>query len=246
MELPELTTQERDYRMLEARKQGYNYREIGRAFSVSSSTAHAGVKRALQKEAKRHSDDMSTVGWLFLERYDSLLRDLTPFTKAQKAHDAETGKEIQIPPSYEAVDRYLKTMNDMKKLLGLDQDHIQLDIASAGGGPSVDDGTSAGEMSPEVFAKDVLAELLRVGAIGGSDADVLKGLIGQNVVDAEVVEDSEMAEIGPAQDELTLPSITEPKILDNLPEWVDEDEEDVAPGDWVPDDLDNASKFDAE
>ena len=50
MELPELIIKDRDYRMLEARKSGANYREIARVFNVSPSTAHAGVKRALRSE----------------------------------------------------------------------------------------------------------------------------------------------------------------------------------------------------
>ena len=245
MELPDLVTHDRDYRMLEARKQGANYREIGKLFGVSASTAHAGVNRALKREATRYVGDMQNVGWLFMERYDAMLRDIIPFTKAQKIQDPDTGREVPVPPSWEAVDRAVKVMGEMKKMLGLDQEHIQLDVVGAGG-PSVEDGKSTGETSPEAFAKEALAELIRVGAIAGPEAEALRGLLGREIIDAELVEDeAEMGEIEAAP-EYRLPSVVEPKVLEDLPEWLDEDEEEREPGDWVPRELGNASEFDTD
>src|SRR5262245_39032074 len=105
--------------MLEARKAGANFREIARAFDVSPSTAHSGVTRALRREARRYQEEMGDIPWLFAERYDTLLRELIPFTRSQVLEDPNTGQKTRIPPSYDAIDRVLKVMAAQQRMFGL-------------------------------------------------------------------------------------------------------------------------------
>lgn len=231
MELPELVVHDRDRKMLEARKAGANYREIATIFGVSPSTAHRGVGRAIATERSRYAAEAQDAGWLQLERYDTLLRHLWPFTRPQQI-EGEDGV-IQVPPAYDAVDRVLKIMAAQQRLLGLDKDTIQIEVAGRNS-PEIDSGESSGEQTPAEFAAATLKELYKVGAIQGSEADLIQKLLGEDIVDAEIIED--IARV-PAQAEL-LPGAGVPPIAptkSSAPEWVDEDEEDYAPGSWMPD-----------
>lgn len=225
--------------MLEARKAGANYREIARMFDVSPATAHAGVKRALRKEGARYAEEIESIGWLISERYDTLLRDLIPFTKPQKITDPQTGEEHRVPPSFEAVDRVLKILNEQKKMFGLDKDVISIE-GPRQSGPTVGD-ESTGEITPEDYATKVLSELIKVGAIGGDDASKLQAMMGQEIIDAEVIEESPVAEIAQTSG-VEVPSLVH-QAKDDAPEWVDEDDEDYQPGNWIPDEMGNASEL---
>jgi len=234
MELPELVVHDRDRKMLEARKAGANYREIATIFGVSASTAHRGVGRAIAQERARYSSEAQDAGWIQLERYDTLLRHLWPFTRPQQI-DGENGP-IQVPPAYDAVDRVLKIMAAQQKLLGLDQDTISIEM-SGRNSPEIDSGESSGEQTPEEFAAATLKELYKVGALQGKEADLIQRLLGEDIIDAEIVEDSIGISSSAAAAELLpgagVPPVAPPKAA--APEWVDEDEEDYTPGAWIPD-----------
>jgi hypothetical protein len=234
MELPELVSNERDYRMLEARKAGANYREIGKMFNVSPSTAHNGVKRALKRESSRYVEEHENAGWLVMERYDTMLKDLMPFTKPQKVVDPDTGKETRIPPSYDAIDRVLKVIDAQRKMLGLDQDSLSIEVGHSS--PVIENEDADAEMSSEEFAKKMLSELIRNKAFAGDDAEVLSAIIGQKVIDAEVVEDGDEPEM-PELDAVHVPSLVQGREMsseEEPPEWVDEDDEEYQPGEWIP------------
>lgn len=229
--------------MLEARKQGLNYREIARQFDCSASTAHSGVKRALRKEAARYTEDQGDAIWLILERYETILRNLLPFTRITKMTHPETGEEIRVPPSMEAIDRVHKIQTTIQKMLGLDQEAISIEFSRTDA-PGIDDGKGGKEITPEDYSKKMIAELIKAGALAGPEAHALESLLGEQIMDAEGQEVvTRQLPTGPTPD-MQVPSIVADREFEDAPEWVDDDDEDYQPGKWIPDDLGNASDQD--
>lgn len=241
MQLPDLALAERDAKMLEAYKSGFNYREIGRQFNVATSTAHSGVQRALKKEATRYSQDAQNIGWLMYERYETLIKHLIPFTKSQVIQDPTTGENTRVPPSYDAVDRLLKVLQAEGRMFGLDKDTIAFEVQPSGS-PDVSDGAANAELTPEDFAKQIVTELIKTGAASGEGAELLEQLLGGDIIDVEVIEEDDEEETLALESGPGVPSLLDREV-EEAPEWLDEDEEDYAPGSWIPENMDDATDY---
>jgi hypothetical protein len=113
---------------------------------------------------------------------------------------------------------------------------LQFEVGGGTAGPSVGEAKDNNELTPEEYAKKMFRELLAINAIDGPEANVIKALLGEATaadgiidVEGEEIEDAEIVEI---------PSITTGRERgDEAPEWVDDDDYEPQPGDWVPDDL---------
>lgn len=231
MRITEAFIAERDNRAYELRKAGASYRQIAAALSVSESTAHAAVQRAIKKINQRFALDHAAELQLEVERLDDLMRQLWPLTRPQ---EVETGDfdasgnpvKVKIPPNMDAVDRVLKIAAQRAKLLGLDSIKISVDH----GGPQAPElggGQKAIEKTPKEEALTLLKELEKAGIIEGAVSRQIRKQVGAvdegEIIDAVVVgEDVDLLELesGEAEDE--------------PPPWVEDDDDDEISPPWRP------------
>lgn len=218
MKLPEQVVLERDIMMYELRKRGLSYEQIGKAMQISSSTAHKGVARMTERILKRMSTDRAAQAALDLERLDSLLANVWDLTRKRKI-EGPGGEEIELPPSFEAIDRALKIMDRRAKLLGLDNNVIDVNIT--GGLQAAIPGGEKEDALSERTARDEAIELMKVMRNAGVLDDELTARI------LAGVDETKELEAPDGDDE----EIIEPEMLElEPPSWEETDDSEVWDG----------------
>ena len=130
-----------------------------------------------------------------LERLDGLQAAIWPLTQHRK-ETQDDGTEVQFQPDMKAVQQVLSIMDRRSKLLGMEQNNVNvnMDITQAGQTPIR--ATLAGQegMQKSISAFDPESEaralLTLMGASGVLPADTVSRMLGEGtIVDAEVIED---------------------------------------------------------
>lgn len=146
-----------------------------------------------------------------LERLDALQAAIWPMTQHRRV-TLDDGTEVSVEPDMKAIQQVLSVMDRRSKLLGMEvqqkqvdvrvgldgaTDSIRLAMAGAQAQPS------AIAHSPEEEAKQLLALMVKSGVVSSTEvegalgkdasADLLSATAADSaVVDAEIVEDSEV------------------------------------------------------
>lgn len=181
---------ERDAIMWEMRKNGMAYRAIAKQCNVSEATAHAGIKRVMAKMNSRLVIDYSAEARFQIETLNDLKSAIMPLTRQHKM-TLEDGTEITIPPSLDAIDRVLKIEAQRAKLLGLEQNSIEVNVNSGNAPAIAGKKVLTTEKTPEMEARELVAIMMESGIL---DAETLAAFEVLNVVEAEVIEDVETTE----------------------------------------------------
>ena len=193
---------ERDLRIFKMRQAGIPGNEIARRFGMSTVAVGTAVKRQLEKLNREALMAYPEVLRMELERLDALQQAIWPLTQYRKVK-TDDGTEIQIEPDLKAVQTMLSIIDRRSKLLGMDQNNInvQMDVNQsgpiratlAGAIPS----SAADQFSPETEARKLLEIMGDTGVLA---KDYVDGILGrQKELDA-VVEDGVV--IGVEADEL--------------------------------------------
>lgn len=171
---------ERDLRIFKQRQAGVPITDIAKRFGVTTSVVNRVIQRQLEKLNREAFLAFPEVLRMELERLDSLQAAIWPLTQHRKI-TLDDGSEVTVEPDIKAIQQVLSIMTARSKLLGLEQNNvnIQMDVntkqeitASLAG---ASEKLSADAFNPEVEARALL-ELM--GTTGVLPADVVTGILG--------------------------------------------------------------------
>lgn len=194
---------ERDLRIFKMRQAGVPHGEIARRFNITTKAVTNAVSRQLEKLNQEALLAYPEVLRMELERLDALQQAIWPMTQHRKVTQ-DDGTEIQIEPDLKAITSVLSIMDRRAKLLGMDQQNVNVnvDIGQRIPARAVLAGavqkSAIDEFSPESEARKML-ELM--GKSGVMPMDYVESILNKtkqlenirvddDIVDAEVVEES--------------------------------------------------------
>ena len=193
---------ERDLRIFKMRQAGIPGNEIARRFGMSTVAVGTAVKRQLEKLNREALMAYPEVLRMELERLDALQQAIWPLTQYRKIK-TDDGTEMQIEPDLKAVQTMLSIIDRRSKLLGMDQNNInvQMDVSQSGPIRAILAGavpsSTANQFSPEAEARKLLALMGDTGVLA---KDYVDGLLGRHkelsaVAEIEVVVGAEADEL---------------------------------------------------
>ena len=123
---------ERDLRIFKMRQSGITTSEIARRFNMTTAAVGSAIKRQLQKMNSEALMAYPEVLRLELERLDALQSAIWPLTQHRRVK-MDDGTEVAVEPDMKAVQTALSIMDRRSKLLGMEQNNvnIQMDISSS-------------------------------------------------------------------------------------------------------------------
>ena len=192
---------ERDLRIFKLRQAGTSTTEIARRFGISTGAVSKSIQRQLEKMNKETLMAYPEVLRLELERLDNLQQAIWPMTQHRR-EVLPDGTEIQLEPDLKAIQQVLSIMDRRTKLLGMDQMNINVQMDVATKQTETIKATLAGseqmkqvgpKFDPEAEARQLLALMGSSGVL--PEETVQKILSEKDIIDAEIIEDSQLIEI---------------------------------------------------
>lgn len=199
---------ERDLRIFKMRQAGVPHGEIARRFNITTKAVTNAISRQLEKLNREALLAYPEVLRMELERLDALQQAIWPMTQHRKVTQ-DDGTELQIEPDLKAITSVLSIMDRRAKLLGMDQQNVNVNVdigqriparaTLAGAIPR----SAAEEFSPEAEARKML-ELM--GKSGVMPMDYVESILNRtkqleninipdsDIVDAEVIEEKPLDE----------------------------------------------------
>lgn len=172
---------ERDLRIFKQRQAGLSISDIARRFGVTTAVVNKAIQRQLEKLNKEAFLAYPEVLRMELERLDSLQSAIWPLTQHRKI-SLDDGSEVQVEPDLKAIQQVLAIMTTRSKLLGLEQNNInvQMDVhstqdikASLSGAIEV---STMASFNPEAEARALLEVMGRSGVLPTHVVDELLGV----------------------------------------------------------------------
>jgi hypothetical protein len=172
---------ERDLRIFKQRQAGLSISDIARRFGVTTAVVNKAIQRQLEKLNKEAFLAYPEVLRMELERLDSLQSAIWPLTQHRKI-SLDDGSEVQVEPDLKAIQQVLAIMTTRSKLLGLEQNNInvQMDVnstqeikASLSGAIEV---STMASFNPEAEARALLEVMGRSGVLPAHVVDELLGV----------------------------------------------------------------------
>jgi len=171
---------ERDLRMFKMRQAGVAHHEIARRFGVSPAVVSKSINRQLEKLNREAFMAYPEVLRMELERLDSLQQAIWPMTQHRKV-TLDDGSEVSVEPDIKAIQQVLSIMDRRSKLLGMEQNNVnvQMDVqgqisenvrVSLAGG---NDALPASTFNPETEARELLAIMVKSGVLAGDEIKAL-------------------------------------------------------------------------
>ena len=174
--------------------------EIARRFNMSSSSVNASIRRQLEKMNREALLAYPEVLRLELERLDALQQSIWPMTQHRRV-TTEDGTEMNVEPDMKAIQQVLSIMDRRSKLLGMEQNsiNVHMDInaqqipvrASLSGAEK--DTVALSNFSPENEARQLLEIMGRSGVLPRETVNAILsgGEKQQDIIDADVVDPEE-------------------------------------------------------
>jgi transposase len=186
---------ERDLRMFKMRQAGVAHHEIAKRFGVSPAVVSKAINRQLEKLNREALMAYPEVLRMELERLDALQQSIWPMTQHRRV-TMDDGTEVQVEPDMKAIQQVLSIMDRRAKLLGMEQNNVNIQMDVAGQVTENIRVSLAGEnaalpvstFSPETEARQLLEIMVKSGVLAG---DEVRALTQQPVIEAEVVSDTE-------------------------------------------------------
>lgn len=195
---------ERDLRIFKMRQAGVAVSEIGRRFNISTQSVNAAIRRQLEKLNREALMAYPEVLRMELERLDALQQAVWPLTQHRKVK-LDDGSEVSVEPDMKAIQQVLAIMDRRAKLLGMEQQTVNLTVEQVDSNPrailagTANQGAAAvNQFNPETEARQLL-ELM--GMSGVLPPETVRELLGQpkelpslaeiEAETAELVEDDE-------------------------------------------------------
>lgn len=172
---------ERDLRIFKQRQAGVSISDIARRFGVTTAVVNKAIQRQLEKLNREAFLAYPEVLRMELERLDSLQSAIWPLTQHRKV-TLDDGSEVQVEPDLKAIQQVLSIMTTRSKLLGLEQNNVnvQMDVtttqeikASLSGAIEV---STMESFNPEAEARALLEVMGRSGVLPESVVNELLGV----------------------------------------------------------------------
>lgn len=172
---------ERDLRIFKMRQAGVTATEIGRRFGITTSAVNSAIRRQLEKLNREALMAYPEVLRMELERLDALQQSIWPLTQHRKV-TLDDGSEVTVEPDMKAIQQVLGIMDRRSKLLGMEQNNINLQVEQVEPQRAVLAGANAGAIdvnafNPEEEAKQLL-ELM--GNAGVLPQETISSLLSQD------------------------------------------------------------------
>jgi hypothetical protein len=187
---------ERDLRIFKMRQAGVAINEIARRFNMSSSSVNASIRRQLEKMNREALLAYPEVLRLELERLDALQQSIWPMTQHRRV-TTEDGSEMSVEPDMKAIQQVLSIMDRRAKLLGMEQNNvnIQLDVSNqqlpvrATLSGAENKALALSTFSPENEARQLLEIMGRSGVLPRETVNAIlsDGKLEDEIIDADVV-----------------------------------------------------------
>ena len=177
---------ERDLRIFKQRQAGVPITDIAKRYGVTTAVVNKAIQRQLEKLNREAFLAFPEVLRMELERLDSLQSAIWPLTQHRKV-TLDDGSEVTVEPDLKAIQQVLSIMTARSKLLGLEQNNvnIQMDVnskqeikASLAGATET---LAIDAFDPEVEARALLEIMGRTGVM---PADVVASILGQEIQQA--------------------------------------------------------------
>lgn len=195
---------ERDLRIFKMRQAGVAVSEIGRRFNISTQSVNAAIRRQLEKLNREALMAYPEVLRMELERLDALQQAVWPLTQHRKVK-LDDGTEVSVEPDMKAIQQVLAIMDRRAKLLGMEQQTVNLTVEQIDSNPRAvlagganQSPAAVNQFNPETEARQLL-ELM--GLSGVLPPDTVRELLGQprelqslaeiEAQTAEIIEDEE-------------------------------------------------------
>lgn len=173
---------ERDLRIFKMRQAGVAVSEIGRRFNISTQSVNAAIRRQLEKLNREALMAYPEVLRMELERLDALQQAVWPLTQHRKVK-LDDGSEVSVEPDMKAIQQVLAIMDRRAKLLGMEQQTVNLTVEQVDSNPrailagTANQGAAAvNQFNPETEARQLL-ELM--GMSGVLPPETVRELLGQ-------------------------------------------------------------------
>ena len=191
---------DRDMRIFKLRQAGTSTSEIARRFGITTSIVSRAIQRQLQKMNSETLLAYPEVLRLELERLDNLQQAIWPLTQHRRVV-MDDGTEVAVEPDLKAIQQVLGIMDRRTKLLGMDQNNlnIQMDVKSSttesikatlAGSDSLK--LAVNRFEPEAEAKKLLQLMGISGVLPQSAINQILG-VGE-IEDAEIIDNHETDE----------------------------------------------------
>jgi len=191
---------DRDMRIFKLRQAGTSTSEIARRFGVTTSIVSRAIQRQLQKMNSETLLAYPEVLRLELERLDNLQQAIWPLTQHRRVV-MDDGSEVAVEPDLKAIQQVLGIMDRRTKLLGMDQNNlnVQMDVKSSttesikatlAGSESLK--LAVNRFEPEAEAKKLLQLMGISGVLPQSAINQILG-VGE-IEDAEIIDNHETDE----------------------------------------------------
>jgi hypothetical protein len=198
---------ERDMRIFKMRQAGVAINEIARRFNMTSAAVNAGIRRQLEKLNREALLAYPEVLRLELERLDALQQSIWPLTQHRRV-TTEDGTEMNVEPDMKAIQQVLSIMDRRSKLLGMEQNsvNIQLDVSGqqapvrATLSGAENEATALSTFSPENEARKLLEIMGRSGVLPRETVDAILSGADKDISESDII-DAEVVETGEASDE---------------------------------------------
>lgn len=188
---------DRDLRIFKMRQAGVGLQEIARRFGMSSQAVGNAIRRQLQRLNTEALMAYPEVLRMELERLDSLQQSIWPLTQHRKVK-LDDGTEVAVEPDMKAVQTALSIIDRRAKLLGMDQNNLNIQMDVNTSEPIRATLAGAGEISKATFdpESEVKKLLELMGSTGVFPEDTISQLLGtdvkRNVVEIEAGYDEEI------------------------------------------------------
>lgn len=187
---------ERDLRIFKMRQAGVAGNEIARRFGMTTVAVGTAIRRQLEKLNREALLAYPEILRMELERLDSLQQSVWPLTQYRKVK-TDDGGEIQIEPDLKAVQTMLSIIDRRAKLLGMDQNNINVQVDVAQSTPIR--ATLAGAIPKDIATQfSPEAEVRKLLAIMGET-----GVMDKNYIDQILGNDKKLLELTTKPEELT-------------------------------------------
>jgi hypothetical protein len=123
---------ERDLRIFKMRQSGIQQAEIARRFNMTPSAVGNAIRRQLQKMNSEALMAYHEVLRMELERLDALQSAIWPLTQHRRVK-MDDGTEVAVEPDMKAVQTALSIMDRRSKLLGMEQNNVNIQMDISGG-----------------------------------------------------------------------------------------------------------------
>lgn len=187
---------ERDLRMFKMRQAGVAVNEIARRFGVSTKVVSRAMSRQLEKLNSEALLAYPEVLRMELERLDALQQAIWPMTQFRKV-TMDDGTEIQAEPDMKAIQQVLSIMDRRAKLLGMEQNNVNIQMDVSGtvtdnirvSLAGANDALPVSTFNPETEARQLLELMVKSGVLAG---DEIKQITQKSqAVEAVVIEDDD-------------------------------------------------------